>query len=90
VKIVKLNRRYKMYDKGYTHAMRWASWNSRECPLYENSLTQLYGWHGYTEGKSVWYAEFGSRVYNRHGSARPYFIYVKDESVITAALLMAS
>ena len=88
MKIVKLDRRYKRYQDGYTHALRWHMYDHLSCMQYELALTALYGIHSYNLEKSLWYPEFGSRARNPYGSTRlPYFIYVKKESMITAVLL---
>jgi hypothetical protein len=84
MKIVKLNRRYNMYDCGYTHALRWDSWDSKTCSRYEKVLGDLYGWHGYSETRAQWYSGFGSR---KGGGRRPYFIYVRSEAMLTTMLL---
>ena len=89
MKIIRLNRRYNMYDLGYTHALRWDLWDSKTCSRYESILGELYGWHGYSRtSHAQWYSGFGSRG-NRglNGPRRPYFIYVRNEAMITSVLL---
>ena len=88
MKIIKLDRRYKRYNEGYTHALRWPVYEYSSCLQYELALTDLYGSHSFNPEKSLWYPEFGSRAWNPYGSTRrPYFIYLRKESMITALLL---
>ena len=74
-----------MYENGYTHALRWDSWDYEQIGPYEKSLEKLYGKMTYNYRISHWAASFGS---NRGSNGfKPYFIYVRNETMITAALL---
>jgi hypothetical protein len=86
MKIVKLTRRFKMYSDGYTHALRWDHWNYSDVEPYEKALKKLYGKMTYNYRISPWVGNFGSKIgSNGH---KPYFIYVRNELMITASLLM--
>lgn len=85
MKVVKLNRRYKMFNEGYTYAMRWPSYDFLISRKYEEAMGDLYGWHSYAPGRSAWYSGFGSR--DRGSGRLTYLIYVRNESMITAALM---
>ena len=88
MKIVRLNRRYNMYELGYTHALRWDEWSSKTCSRYEKVLENAYGWHHFDRGRSThWFSGFGHRVSGCN--RRPYFIYVRSEAILTAILLAA-
>lgn len=73
-----------MYDLGYNYALRWDNWDSKTCGRYETAMGDLYGWHNYRRGQSSWYSGFGSR---QVAQRRPYFIYVRNEAMLTAAML---
>lgn len=85
MKIVKLDRRYEAYREGYTYAIRWPLYDFSKCRKYEQALSDLYGWRGFCVGKSEWYSGFGSR--DRASGRKAYFIYVRNQSVITAVLM---
>ena len=74
-----------MYENGYTHALRWDRWDYSRIDPYEKVLAKLYGNMSYNYRTSYWAGGFGSnRGSNGH---KPYFIYVRNETMITAALL---
>jgi len=85
MKVIKLNRNFKKFSEGFTHAMRWDSWVFGNVGVYENFLSDAYGYHHYTPGTSSWYTGFGARC--RKTGYKPYYIYVRNETMITAALL---
>lgn len=86
MKVIKLNRKFKKFHEGYTHAMRWDSWgDDGTSSVYEKYLSSVHGFHGYRRGYP-WYSEFGTR--DRKTGCKPYYIYVKRESMITMALLV--
>jgi hypothetical protein len=85
MKVIKLNRKFKRFHDGYTHAMRWDSWGYSKIGNYENFLSDAYGHHHYRPTASSWYSSFGTRC--RKTGFKPYYIYVRNESMITAAVL---
>jgi hypothetical protein len=85
MKVIKLNRRFKKFSEGFTHAMRWDSWSYNKIGHYENFLSDAYGYHHYRPTASSWYAGFGAR--SQATGYKPYYIYVRNESMITAAML---
>jgi hypothetical protein len=84
MKVIKLNRRFKKFSEGYTHAIRWDSWAHNNVGDYEKYLSSIHGFHGYRRGYP-WYSGFGS--HNPKTGYKPYYIYVKKENMITMALL---
>jgi len=84
MKIVKLTKRYKLYSKGYTHVLRWNYYSSIVAP-YEQALAELYGPESLWSDSSPWKHVTGKEAGRWH--ERPYFIYVKDESMLTMLLL---
>lgn len=84
MKIVKINKRYKLYSKGYTHVLRWNYYSSIVTP-YEQALAELYGPEKWWSDSSPWKHVNGKPA--GRWQERPYFIYVKDESMLTMLLL---
>ncbi len=87
MKIVKLTRQFKMYNDGYTHAIRWDHWDYSNINPYEKALAKLYGNMSYNYRISPWASGFGSK--RGSNGYKPYFIYVRNESMITAAMISA-
>lgn len=85
MKIVKLNRRFKMYQDGFTHALRWNRWDHSKINPYEKVFAKLYGRASYDYRTAAWASMFG--ISQGTNGYKPYFIYVRNESMITAALL---
>jgi hypothetical protein len=83
MKIVKINKRYKLYGR-YTHALRWDCCNSYITSPYHVALTQLYGPELFGD-HSPWKHVVGKM--NTNSWDRPYYIYVKNESMLTMLLL---
>ena len=84
MKIIKLDKRYSMYKEGYTHAMRWTNWEPRKVNPYEAAMRKLYGEEWYAKGNS-WRMGFGHAV--KGNKSKPYFIYVRSESMLTMLML---
>jgi hypothetical protein len=87
MKVVKLNRRYKAYKEGFTHALRLISW-SKEAGEIEQFLTTRYGsqYNWYTQpGNRQWSSGFGHR--SSKYDTRPFWINLRNESDITMILL---
>lgn len=74
-----------MYQKGFTHALRWDSWDYKQIGPYETALGNAYGNMIYNYDRSSWASAFGSSV--GPNGYKPYFIYVRNESMLTVALL---
>ena len=77
-----------MYEKGFTHALRWNSWDHKRINPYEKILSSLHGDMSYDYQRTTWAGAFGSGR-GRNGY-KPYFIYVRNEAMLTAALLGAN
>lgn len=88
MKLIKLNRRYKMYYEGFTHALRWDRWEFDDIKPYEKSIQNLYGYMSYNYSRSAWVSAFGSSV-DRKTGYKPYFIYVRNENMLTMTMLKA-
>jgi len=88
MKVIKLNRRYKMYEYGFTHAFRWERWEFNDIRPYERSLINLYGVQSYDYQRSSWISVFGSST-NKKTGYKPYYLYVRGEPMLTATLLGA-
>lgn len=84
MKVVKLNKRWRQFKEHHHVAvLRFNRW-SDDARAYEQAfkeLTQTSGW----DKDGLWYAYFG-KPSGRSGS-KPYFITVRDENLITLALL---
>ena len=82
MKVIKLNRRYKMFkERGHTIGLKFDTWY-KEADVFEAYLRKIYGmdwnnvsWHGY----------YGTRPTTTN--SRPYFITIRDEKMLTAMLL---
>jgi len=75
MKVVKLDRRHRLYHQGYTYAFlvdRWTVDSNR----IETAVRELEGWDHY---RTFW----GKRKDGR----RPYYIGVKNQSTTTMVLL---
>jgi hypothetical protein len=85
-KVVKLNRRYKLYkEHGFTHAIRFGSW-STEAGRVEKFLRERYGGeYSWNQKPYMWRTHWGKS--NGRYDARPYFIGVRDEEMIFMAQL---
>lgn len=85
-KVIKLNRRYKLYkEHGFTHAIRFNSW-STEAGKVESFLRERYG-SEYMWGRqyqTMWKTHWGK---SNGRDPRPYFIGVRDEEIIFMAKL---
>ena len=84
MKIIKLNRRYRQFkEHGHVAGIRFPTWNhqAQKAELAFKDLTRTSGW----DRSGSWYAYFGKARLTT--SARPYFITVRDESLLTMALL---
>jgi hypothetical protein len=84
MKIIKLDKRFKMYKAGYTHAMRWTRWEPAKINPYEDAMRKMYGEAWYSKGNS-WTIQFGNK--SKSAEYTPYYIYVKSESMLTMMML---
>lgn len=80
MKVVKLDKRHKMYHLGFTHAVKFELWDpsSRK---FENKLKELYPreWRNTTGEWMTHWPRY-----------KKYWIGVKNESTITQVLLSTS
>lgn len=84
MKVIKLNRRFKMYkEHGHQAGLRFDTWNQQaqaaEAALRQ--ITQTGGWSRDNE----WYSWVGQPT--RQFGTRPYFITVRDEQILSLVLL---
>lgn len=86
MRVVKLNRRYTLGKVGFTHALRFSSDNAQASRIRKI----MYDMHG--DGWNRWYrqGDFAWGIYRSpERSRRTYWIGVKNEADLTAAILMA-
>jgi hypothetical protein len=80
VKLIKLDHRHNLKNKGYSWAFRFDGWGS-DAMLVENAVTQLEG-HNYN--RTFW----GKSKMNSKGySSKPYYVGIKNESSASIVLL---
>lgn len=95
MKVVKLNRTHKLYHNGFTHAFRGNFGAEHELIVVSKYFERVYGARR-LDKRGPWYAGFGTsrmKVTNSYGGSyttNPYWIAVRSEADITAALLAAS
>jgi hypothetical protein len=83
MKVIKLNRRYKLFkEHGYQAGLRFDRWENK-ARLMEKSCQERLG-NSFIRGDSDWYGYFGKR--NLHGPT-PYFIMFRRESDLSFMLL---
>jgi len=87
MKVVKLDRRYKAYKEGFTHALRFDHWEKHAGDI-EQFLTKRYGsqynWYK-RHSNSQWSSNFGSRP--SRSDSRPFWINLRNETDISMILL---
>jgi len=84
MKVIKLDRRWLQYKKyGHTAAIKFDGWHPDALPV-EKILKEITACGGIFR-TDPWYGYYGKS--NRLSARRPYFITVKDEVVLTMALL---
>jgi hypothetical protein len=84
VKIIKLNRRYKLYkEQGFTHAIKFDSWES-EVWKVETFFRERYGSEYAYKQSNMWRTHWGKP--GKH-TPRPFMIGVRDEEMIFVAQL---
>ena len=88
MKVVKLNRRFRMFkEHGHTVALRFCAWND-QARSYEKVCRKKLGRDGGWPINSQWYTYFGDR--NGRNTSRPYWITFRNESDLTLVLLSAN
>jgi hypothetical protein len=84
VKVIKLNRRYKLYkEHGCTHAIRFNSWAS-EAGKVESFFRERYGSEYAYNSYGPWKTHWGKPG---KYTPRPFMIGVRDEEMIFVAQL---
>jgi hypothetical protein len=84
IKVIKLNRRYKLYkEHGCTHAIRFNSWAS-ESGRVEKFFRERYGSEYAYNSYGPWKTHWGKP--GKH-TPRPFMIGVRDEEMIFVAQL---
>lgn len=93
MKVVKLNRRFKQFNRyGHSIALRFDFWMSTECLAYEYAAEKKLGGSGY-DRSGPWCSYFGDRVrtittdHRRNLAARSYWISFRNEADLTLVLL---
>jgi hypothetical protein len=83
MKVIKLNRRYKLYkEQGYQAGLRFNTWENR-ARLIEMACRERLG-NSFIQADSDWYGYFGKRNLN---GPTPYFIMFRRESDLSFVLL---
>jgi hypothetical protein len=83
MKVIKLDRRFKAYQFGFTHAIKFTNWFTSEARAVSSALYDIYGWDwDYTKP----YKSFVGKK-SRYTGVRPQYFAVKNESIITQVLL---
>lgn len=88
MKVVKLTKKFKYFQDGFTHAIRFDYGEWSVSNRFISWLRQKYGYEPYTVGKQkshMFMAYVGSGSYKNKNV--PYWILVRDEKVITFMLL---
>jgi hypothetical protein len=86
MKVINLNRRYKVYkEQGYQAGLRFDTWCD-SARVIEKTCRERLETSGYWPSTSNWYGYFGQR--NVHGPT-PYFIMFRRESDLSFVLLCA-
>lgn len=81
IKVIKLNRRYKLYkEHGMEHAIRFNSWDKKVGEV-ESFMRKNYGseWVWGNNSRTQWKTHWGKPTGN---NPRPYFIGVRDEEML--------
>jgi len=92
VKLVKLNRRHKLYYSGFSHAFMGSYGGDAQVYQLCDYFTRVYG-NNRLDKSGPWYAGFtSSRItvrtdFGTEYTTNPYWIAVRKEADITAALL---
>jgi hypothetical protein len=83
MKVIKLDRRFKAYQFGFTHAIKFKDWIDGDARKVASAFSDMYGWDwDYTKP----YKSFHGKR-NRYTGNRPQYFAVKNEAVITQVLL---
>lgn len=92
MKVVKLDRRHRLFRRGMTYAIKFENEWGKQL-LVERALTDMYGW-GY--GNRNWDTFRGKVKINKDrwghldGRVHPYWIGVRNEADLTMVLLKVS
>jgi hypothetical protein len=87
MKVVKLDKRHRLFRKGMVYAFKFNNeWEERA--RVESILRNMYGWE---YGNDDWHTFRGKVIINRNDLMNvrtyPYWIGVKNEADITAVML---
>lgn len=84
MKVIKLNRRYKLFkEHGYEAGLRFDTWGNK-ARLMEKSCRERLG-NSFFQANADWYGYFGKQSWG-HGP-KPYFIMFRRESDLSFMLL---
>lgn len=83
MKVVKLDNRHRLFKEGFTHAFRFTGWTDKQQSISRYFEKQ----YGYSWNNEKCYGTYwGKRDTN---GSRVYWIGVRNETLITQALLAA-
>jgi hypothetical protein len=83
MKVIKLDRRFKAYKFGYTHAIKFPDFIDSDARKVASAFHDMYGWDYCYE--KPYKGFYGKR--DKDTGHRPQYFAVKNESMITQVLL---
>jgi hypothetical protein len=83
MKVIKLDRRFKAYKFGFTHAIYFPDWINGDVRSVASAFQSMYGWDW--DYSKPYKGFHGKR--NISTGLRPQYFAVKNESLITQVLL---
>jgi hypothetical protein len=92
MKIIKLDKRHRYYKYGFTAAIKFDGWDKQSINI-ENWLISKYGpepWNQNGKYKHMWVGFVGKanrKKFIDRWQPHPYWICVKNEAVLTMAIL---
>lgn len=78
MKIIRIDRRFRVHKQGFTVALRFDSY--RDGRDYDRACYRIFGSPYYPTIEPIWKDYFGRQ---RRGAARVYYIAFRDEKYIT-------
>jgi hypothetical protein len=87
MKVIKLDRRHRLHRLGFAHAFKFDNYGAESAKITEIERT-LYEIAGDNGERNSWFWHWSR--YKRETTVRPYYIGVRDETMITQILLMTA
>lgn len=87
MKIIKLDKRHREYNNGFTHAVRFAPTDGHACCAIHDYFTKMYP-RDYNSRRRAWEHDKWASVSSKHPwPSRIHWVCVKNEALLTIALL---